>query len=48
MLVGVSMIDGWTLAAVAVVLASVALAASALPARRATALDPTRALRAGN
>ncbi len=48
LLVGVPTIDPWSLTMVAVLLGTVALAASAIPARRATALDPTRALRGGN
>jgi ABC-type antimicrobial peptide transport system permease subunit len=48
LLVGVPMIDAWSLTMVAAMLGTVALAASAIPARRAIALDPTRALRAGS
>jgi putative ABC transport system permease protein len=47
LLVGVPMIDPWSLGFVALLLATVALIASAVPARRASSLDPTRALRAG-
>jgi putative ABC transport system permease protein len=47
MLVGVPTIDVVTMLAVAVVLASVAVLASLLPARRATAVSPTEALRGG-
>jgi putative ABC transport system permease protein len=47
LLVDVPMVDVITLGAVAVLLALVAMAASALPARRATAVNPTEALRAG-
>ena len=46
LLYGVSGHDPWTLGMVCAVLLSVALAASALPARRAAAVDPVRALRA--
>lgn len=42
---GVSPTDPVTLAAVALLLKGVALAASAVPARRAMRLDPVRALR---
>jgi putative ABC transport system permease protein len=48
LLVGVPMIDAWSLTMVAALLGTVSLVASAVPARRATNLDPTRALRAGN
>jgi putative ABC transport system permease protein len=47
LLVGVPMIDGWSLTMVAGILAAVALVASAVPARRASALDPTTALKGG-
>jgi putative ABC transport system permease protein len=47
MLVGVPTIDVVTMLGVAVVLASVAMLASLLPARRATAVSPTEALRGG-
>jgi putative ABC transport system permease protein len=47
LLVGVPMIDGVSLGFVALLLATVAVVASAVPARRAASLDPTRALRAG-
>jgi len=47
LLVGVPMIDGWSLTMVAGILAAVALVASAVPARRASALDPTSALKGG-
>ena len=47
LLVGVTPLDWPTLVAVAVVLAGVALLASALPARRATLVSPTQALRNG-
>ena len=46
MLIGVSATDGFTFAVVCVLLASVGLVASWLPARRATRVDPTIALRA--
>ena len=45
MLYGVGATDGWTFAAISVLLALVALAASYLPSRRAMALDPVTALR---
>ncbi|HEX6642208.1 MAG TPA: FtsX-like permease family protein, partial [Thermoanaerobaculia bacterium] len=45
MLVGVSATDGLTFAVVCILLASVGLFASWLPARRATRIDPTIALR---
>lgn len=47
LLVGVPMIDPWSLTMVAGLLASVAVVASIVPARRATSLEPTRALRGG-
>jgi putative ABC transport system permease protein len=47
LLVGVELIDAPTLAGVAVALAAVALCACAVPARRATAVSPTEALRNG-
>jgi predicted permease len=46
LLFGVSAWDGSTLIAVAVVLGGAALAASAIPARRAASVDPMEALRA--
>jgi ABC-type antimicrobial peptide transport system permease subunit len=45
MLFGVNPTDGWTFAAISILLAIVALAASYLPSRRAMALDPVTALR---
>jgi ABC-type lipoprotein release transport system permease subunit len=45
MLVGVSATDAPTLAGVSAVLAAVAAGACLLPARRATAVSPTEALR---
>ncbi len=45
MLFGIEPIDPWTFGTVALLLASVAFAASFLPARRAAGLDPARALR---
>ena len=45
MLFGVSPTDAWTFAAISILLAVVALAASFLPSRRAMALDPVAALR---
>jgi putative ABC transport system permease protein len=45
MLFGVSPTDGWTYAAISILLAVVALCASYLPSRRAVALDPAIALR---
>lgn len=47
LLVGVPLIDLPTLSAVGVLLAVVAILASAIPARRATAVNPTDALRGG-
>jgi putative ABC transport system permease protein len=47
LLVGVPMIDAFSLGSVALLLATVAVVASAVPARRAASLDPTKALRAG-
>jgi putative ABC transport system permease protein len=44
---GVTPTDPLTFAIVALVLATVALVASALPARRATSLDPSVVLRRG-
>jgi ABC-type lipoprotein release transport system permease subunit len=45
-LLGVSPLDAVTFVVGAAILAAVALAASYLPARRAAATDPVRALRA--
>jgi putative ABC transport system permease protein len=45
-LFGVTALDGPTLAAAVLVLAAVALLATALPARRAAAIDPIEAMRA--
>jgi len=42
----VSPLDGWTYVAVSLVLATAAVLASYLPARRAAGLDPVEALRA--
>ena len=47
LLVGAPTIDVVTLGSVALVLGVVAIVASALPARRATAVSPTEALRSG-
>ena len=47
MLVGVSLVDPVVLIVGGVSAALVALAASIVPARRATALDPTESLRGG-
>jgi ABC-type lipoprotein release transport system permease subunit len=46
LLFGVTAIDPMTYAAVGLVLTSAALLASYMPARRATVIDPARALRA--
>jgi ABC-type antimicrobial peptide transport system permease subunit len=46
LLFGVSATDPWTYGAVALLMAAVAGAASALPARRAARVDPIRVLRA--
>jgi putative ABC transport system permease protein len=46
LLFGVSASDPWTYAAVAVLITAVGVAASWIPARRATAIDPVTALRA--
>jgi len=46
LLFGVSASDPWTYGSVALVLTAVAVAASALPARRAARVDPIRVLRA--
>ncbi len=45
MLYGVSATDAFTFAVVALLLAGVAVLASYIPARRATRIDPTEALR---
>jgi len=45
MLYGVRPDDAWTFAAISILLAAVALAASYVPSRRAMALDPVAALR---
>jgi len=45
MLYGVEPNDAWTFAAISILLAAVALAASYLPSRRAMSLDPVAALR---
>jgi putative ABC transport system permease protein len=47
LLVDAPVVDVITLGGVAILLAMVAVGASALPARRATAVNPTEALRAG-
>jgi ABC-type antimicrobial peptide transport system permease subunit len=44
-LVGISPFDPLTFAAVAILLTTIALAASYLPARRAAGMDPVTALR---
>jgi macrolide transport system ATP-binding/permease protein len=46
LLYGVAPLDSWTIAAGCVVLAAVAAAASALPARRAVSVPPALALKA--
>jgi len=48
LLYGVSPTDGWTFVAVPLLLISIAAVASLVPARRAAALDPVRALRCDN
>ena len=45
MLFGVEPVDPWTFGTVALILGSVALAASFVPARRAAGFDPAKALR---
>jgi ABC-type antimicrobial peptide transport system permease subunit len=45
MLYGIQPDDAWTFAAVSILLAAVALAASFLPSRRAMSLEPVTALR---
>ena len=45
LLFGISYLDAWSFARVALLMASVALVASYFPARRATKIDPTVALR---